>query len=78
MCSGVSIPPTTQCLHAPLLYLEGFIVLLDHTNHVSCVAITMPLKEQGSQRFGQKLGSEARRVRSRRGHLRDSLAHGEG
>jgi hypothetical protein len=78
VCSGVSIPPTTQCLHAPLLYLEGFIVLLDHTNHVSCVAITIPLREQGSQRFGQKLGSEARRVRSRRGHLRDSLAHGEG
>ena len=38
--SDVCITLTTRCLHAPLLYLEVFVVLQDYTNYVCGVAVT--------------------------------------
>ena len=58
MFSEVCIPLTTRCLRAPLLYIEGLVILRDHTNHVCGVAATVYRRKQGPRRFGRKLDSE--------------------
>jgi hypothetical protein len=55
------------CLHAPLLYSVGLVVLQDHTNHVCGMAATVYRREQGSRQFAQKLDSEDGGERSGRG-----------
>ena len=60
---------------------EGLEVLRDHTNRVCGVAATVYRREQGPQRFGQKLdskdsGSIRERLAGR--HVGDPLACGEG
>jgi hypothetical protein len=82
--SEVCTPLISRCLHAPLLYSAGLVVLRDHTNHVCGVAATMYRREQGPCRFGRKLDSEDDRERSGRGlpedtsesHLRVGKARG--
>ena len=67
MFSEVCTPITTRCLRAPLLYIEGLVVLRDHTNRVCSVASTVYRREQGPRRFGWKLDSEDGGERSGRG-----------
>ena len=56
--SDVCILLTTRCLHAPLLYIGGLVVLRDHTNRVYGMAATVYQREQGPRRFSRKLDSE--------------------
>jgi hypothetical protein len=74
--SEVCIPRKARCLHAPLLYTGGLVVLRDHTNHVCGVAATVYRRERCPQRFGQKLDSEDGRERSGRGILETHLCVG--
>ena len=53
--------------------LEGLIVLRDHTNRICGVAATVYRREQGLQRFGQKLDSEDGAERSGRGLPKGTL-----
>ena len=58
MFSEICITLTTQCLRAPLLSLDGLVVLRDHTNRGCGVVATVYRREQGPRCFGQKLNSE--------------------